>query len=171
MTRRTHMRLTNTIALMARAGDELVNPITGERIVFRKTTAETAGRLLEMDDFWTQPGHRAPEHVHPEMQERWEILAGTASFRIGGVERTAGPGEVVLAPPGVRHLAWNPTDEPVHLRIQMSPALRWEVFVERMFALASDGHRAQQGAPDPALMLELLREFPREIAPAPSTGV
>lgn len=48
---------------MARAGDELVNPITGERIVFRKTAAETAGRLLEMDDFWTQPGHRAPEHV------------------------------------------------------------------------------------------------------------
>ncbi len=50
---------------MARAGDELVNPITGERIVFRKTAADTDGTLLEMDDFWTQPGHRAPEHVHP----------------------------------------------------------------------------------------------------------
>jgi quercetin dioxygenase-like cupin family protein len=164
------MRLATTIALMARAGDELVNPITGERIVFRKTTSETAGRLLEMDDFWTQPGHRAPEHVHPEMQERWEVLAGTASFQIGGVERIAQPGEVVLAPPGVRHLAWNPTDEPVHLRIQMSPALGWEVFVERLFALASDGHRAQQGAPDPGLMLELLHEFPREIALVPASG-
>jgi quercetin dioxygenase-like cupin family protein len=107
---------------MVRAGDELVNPITGERIVFRKTAADTGGTLLEMDAFWTRPGHRAPEHGHPGMQERWEILAGTACFRIGGVERTAGPGEVVVAPVGVRHLAWNPTEEPVHLRIQMSPA-------------------------------------------------
>jgi quercetin dioxygenase-like cupin family protein len=154
---------------MARAGDELVNPMTGERIVFRKIAAETGGQLLEMDDFWTQPGHRASEHVHPDMQERWEILAGTACFRIDGVERTAGPGEMVIAPPGVAHLAWNPTEEPVHLRIQMSPALRWEVFIERLFALASDGHRRQQRAPDPVQMLELLREFPREIS-APSSG-
>jgi hypothetical protein len=33
--------------------DELFNPLTGERIVFRKTAAETGGVLLEMDDFWT----------------------------------------------------------------------------------------------------------------------
>lgn len=155
---------------MARAGDELVNPITGERIVFRKTAAETAGRLLEMDDFWTRPGHRAPEHIHPEMQERWEILTGTACFRIGGVERTAGPGEVVVAPAGVPHVAWNPTKEPVHLRIQMTPALRWEAFVERMFALAVDDLRDREGVSDPAPMLALLREFPREIALAPPGG-
>jgi antitoxin PrlF len=48
---------------MARAGDELVNPITCERIVFRKTAAETGGALLEMDDFWMRPGHRAPLEV------------------------------------------------------------------------------------------------------------
>jgi quercetin dioxygenase-like cupin family protein len=155
---------------MASAGDELVNPITGERIVFRRTAAETAGRLLEMDDFWTRPGHRAPEHIHPEMQERWEILGGTACFHIGGIERTAGPGEVVVAPAGVPHVAWNPTEEPVHLRIQMTPALRWEAFVERLFALAVDGRRDRDGAPDLLPMLELLREFPREIALAPSGG-
>jgi hypothetical protein len=60
---------------MASAGDELVDPATGERIVFCKTSAETAGGLLEMDAFWTRLGHRAPEHVHPEMQERWEVIA------------------------------------------------------------------------------------------------
>jgi quercetin dioxygenase-like cupin family protein len=149
---------------MARAGDELVNPITGERIVFRKTAADTEGTLLEMDDFWTQPGHRAPAHIHPEMQERWEIVAGTACFRIAGDERIAGPGEIVVAAPGVAHQAWNPTVEPVHVRIQMRPALRWETFVERLFALASDSPRSERGTPDPVLMLELLREFPREIA-------
>jgi mannose-6-phosphate isomerase-like protein (cupin superfamily) len=152
---------------MARVGDELVNPITGERIVFRKTAAETHGTLLEMDAFWTQPGHRAPAHLHPGMQERWEVISGAATFAVDGVERSAGPGEVVLAPPGVPHQAWNATVEPAHLRIQMRPALRWETFVERLFALAADGYRDGRSTPDPALMLELLREFPHEIALAP----
>src|SRR3712207_8985639 len=42
-------------------------------------------------------------------------------------------GEVV-APPGVPHEAWNPTDGPVRLRIEMRPALRWRAFVERLVA-------------------------------------
>lgn len=153
---------------MARAGDELVNPITGERIVFRRTAAETGGRLLEMEALWTRPGWRAAEHVHPEMQERWEVIAGAASFRIDGVEWTAGPGEKIVAEPAVPHLAWNLGGEPVRLRIQMRPALAWETFVERLFALAADAHAGKLGTPDPALVRELLGEFPREIAPAPS---
>lgn len=151
---------------MVRTGDKLVNPASGKRIVFIQTAADTDGRLLEMDNFWTRPGHRTPEHIHPEMQERWEVVVGTACFRVGGVERTAGAGEVVVAPPGVPHLAWNPTAEPVHPRIQMRPALRWERFIERLFALASDGDTDERGMPDPTLMNGLLREFPREIAPS-----
>jgi len=152
---------------MARAGDELLNPLTGERIVFLRTGADTGGELLELDDFWTQPGHRAPEHVHPAMQERWEIVAGTACFRIAGVQRIAGPGELVVAAPGVPHQAWNPSEQPVHLRIQMRPALRWEQFVERLFALARDAHSSGSSAPDPPALRKLMHEFPREIALAP----
>jgi hypothetical protein len=61
-----------------------------------------------------------------------------------------------VAPAGAPHLAWNPTDEPVRLRIEMRPALRWQELVERLFAGES-----------PAA---LLREFPRELAPPPSPG-
>jgi hypothetical protein len=43
--------------------------------------------------------------------------------------------------------------------------LRWETFVERLFALAADAHRRGHAQPDPRLLLELMREFPREIAP------
>jgi hypothetical protein len=34
---------------MAKAGDELVNPVTGLRTVFRKTAQETSGELLQVD--------------------------------------------------------------------------------------------------------------------------
>jgi mannose-6-phosphate isomerase-like protein (cupin superfamily) len=138
---------------MANAGETVVNPATGERVTFVKTAADTGGELLEMELVWPRPGKRAPAHVHPEMEERYEVLEGSAAFRIGDEERTAGPAEVVTVPPGTTHLAWNPTDQPVRLKVEFRPALRWEEFVVRLF----------RGDPVP----ELMREFVREIAPPP----
>ena len=123
------------------------NPRTGERVEFTRDD----GEVLEMELAWPRPGRRAAEHVHPVMEERYEVLAGRAAFRIGGVEREAGPGEVVVVPPGTPHLAWNPTDDEVRLRVEMRPPLRWREFVERLF-----------GGDDPA---ELLREYSREVTP------
>ena len=142
---------------MARAGETVENPATGERVTFVRPAADTGGELLEMELVWPRSGARAPEHVHPEMEERYEVLSGTAAFRIGGGEEpdfTAGPGAVVTVPPGTPHLAWNPTSEEVRLRVQFRPALRWEEFVVRLFA---------GNEPVSALM----REFRREIAPPP----
>jgi mannose-6-phosphate isomerase-like protein (cupin superfamily) len=138
---------------MARAGQTVENPATGERITFVRTAADTGGELLVMDDVWTRPGHRTPPHVHPEMEERWEVVSGRAAFRVGDEEVEAGPGETVVAPPGTPHVAWNPTADEVRLRIEMRPALRWEDFVVELFAGGDDAER----------LAGLLREFSREI--------
>ena len=53
------------------------NPRTGERIEFEVRTPE----LLVIDTVWTRPGHRAVEHVHPEMEECFEVIEGRAAFR------------------------------------------------------------------------------------------
>src|SRR5947199_10819946 len=103
---------------MATAGQTVVNAATGERVTFVKAAADTGGELLELELVWPRPGQRAPAHVHPEMEERYEVVEGTAAFRIGGEERTARAGEVVTVPPGTIHLAWNPTHEPVRLKVQ-----------------------------------------------------
>jgi quercetin dioxygenase-like cupin family protein len=139
---------------MATAGQTVVNAETGERVTFVKTAADTGGELLVLELVWPRPGQRAPEHVHPEMEERYEVVSGTAAFRVGGEERTAAPGEVVTVPPGTPHLAWNPTQGEVRLRVEFRPALRWEEFVVRLFA-------GEEPVPD------LMREFRREIAPPP----
>jgi hypothetical protein len=49
---------------MARAGDELVNQVTGLLTVFRKTARQTSGELLQVD--WIgEPGWTTgPDHVH-----------------------------------------------------------------------------------------------------------
>lgn len=150
---------------MARAGDEIFNPVTGERIVFLRTAADTGGELLEFDDFWTKPGHRAPEHVHPKMEESWQVLSGSPSFRIGGKELPATAGDVVVAPPGVPHMGWNAGGDEVYVRVRMRPALRWEEFMVRLFAMAEVGETDENGIPEPALIMPLLAEFRDEIAP------
>lgn len=127
----------------------IVNPATGEELSFLSETSE----LLVMENTWTHPDHRTVEHVHPGMEERWEVLEGVAAFRIGGAETVCGPGESVVAPPGVPHQAWNAGEGRVRLRIEMRPALRWREFVERLFA--------NGGAPEPGM----LAEFGREVAP------
>ncbi len=128
----------------------IVNPATGEEITFLSETPE----LLVMHSAWTRPGRRAAPHVHPAIEERWEVLEGTAAFRIGDEETTCGPGESVVAPRGVPHLAWNPGEEQVRLRIEMRPALRWREFVERLFAAG--------GVPDGALLREFADEIGRD---------
>ena len=72
---------------MARSGDQLDNPVTGLRTVFRATSEETGGELLQVewigDAFWTT----GPDHVHRLQEERFEVLSGTLGLSVDGVER------------------------------------------------------------------------------------
>jgi quercetin dioxygenase-like cupin family protein len=133
---------------MTGSGDPPVieSPRTGERVEFVAETADALTMLVT----WPRPGHRAAAHVHPGMTERWEVLEGRAAFRIDGVTVEAAAGSVVVAPPGRPHVAWNPTDAPVRLRITMTPPLRWAAFTRWFFA-----------GDDPAA---LLREYAAEVA-------
>ena len=121
------------------------NPRSGERVEFVSETSE----VLTMLTTWTRPGHRAAEHIHPNMEERFQVLEGRAAFAVDGIEVVATPGEVVVARPGSRHLAWNPTDAPVRLKVEMRPGLRWAEFTRRFFR-----------GDDP---VQLLREYSAEV--------
>lgn len=135
---------------------ELHNVAAQEKIVFRVTAEQSDGTLLEMDDFWHAPDHEVAAHLHPEMEETWTVVAGSVEFTIGDEEIFAGPGDVVVAPPGVRHSARN-AGGPAHLRVQMSPALRWQEFVTRYFELENDSDATEEG------FVRLLAEFGEEI--------
>ena len=130
----------------------VVNERTGEEVEFVVDTPE----LLQMDDTWTRPGHRALRHRHPGMEERWTIVEGRAAFEIDGVIVDAQEGTTGVAPVGRPHVAWNPTDGPVRLRIEMRPALRWAEFTRRFFA-----------GEDPAALLE---EYADEVVLTPLPG-
>lgn len=150
--------------MIGRENDIVVNRATGERIRFMLTAADTGGELLVMEDHWTRPGHVVPRHVHPGIEERWTVIEGRVAYSVDGVETVAGPGDSVVAPPGVPHSARDAGDGEVVVRIVMRPALRWEDFVRQLFALAGEDLDEDSAA---RASIELFGEFQPEIELAP----
>lgn len=149
---------------MARAGDTLEHPVTGERLAFLKTVRDTDGELLQVDFFMKGGGFVAAEHVHAYQEERFEVLSGSVRFRVRGQERDVGAGETMVVPTGTPHVWWNPSEEEAHLIVELRPALRTETFFETFFGLAKDGKvNPRSGLPNLFQLALLAREYEDEI--------
>jgi quercetin dioxygenase-like cupin family protein len=136
-------------APMIRAGDSIHNPVTGERIVFRQTSADTNGEAVVIETFVEPHGFVAAAHVHPSQEERFQVLRGTVGFKIGGKEQISGPGTRVTVPAGTSHKFWNAGEETAQFVCEVRPALQFESLLETMFALAADGKTNRKGMPNP----------------------
>jgi quercetin dioxygenase-like cupin family protein len=134
---------------MIRAGDTIENPVTGERLVFRKTSRETGGQAVVIETFVQPNGFVAAGHVHPGQEERFEVLRGSVGFKIGRKKLVAGPGQRITVPAGTAHKFWNAGDDEAHFVCEVRPALQFESLLETMFALATDGKTNRKGMPNP----------------------
>jgi quercetin dioxygenase-like cupin family protein len=147
---------------MARAGDVLENPISGQRIIFRKTASDTDGELLEVESVYTKPTpSRPPAHYHPHQEERFEVLSGRINVLVEGENRTYDEGEVFTVPPGVSHEIW--TEEAgTRVNWQTRPALKTEAFFETVWGLARAGKTNEKGVPNLLRVAVLCREYEDE---------
>jgi mannose-6-phosphate isomerase-like protein (cupin superfamily) len=102
------------------------NPVSGERIVIRRSARDTDGALLSFDLFLPPGKHVPAGHAHPGQEEQFTVLAGEMQFRIGGRHLVAGPGDIVRVPQGTSHWFGNRSSETVHAYVEARPALRLE---------------------------------------------
>ena len=134
---------------MIRTGQSIENPVTGERVVFRKTAADTNGELVVIDVFVEPGGFVAATHVHPSQEERFRVLAGTLEMRFGRDTVVARPGDSVVVPADTPHRFRNAGDETARFVCEVRPALQFEPLLQTMFALAVDGKTNRKGLPNP----------------------
>ena len=152
-------------------GQTLANPVTGERFRFTATAASTGGDLLAFD-FALRPGGAVPvPHVHPIQTERFEVVEGRMRFRVGLRTRYAGPGDIVVIPPGVAHAFANDGDVEARLRVEIRPALDMEDFLAEVVALAETGRMTRRGLPRNPLELARLARAYDHVAHAPLLSV
>lgn len=133
---------------MARAGDVIENPTTGERITFAKTASDTQGELLAFEYLVPPRTPGPPLHVHPYQEERFvEVLSGVLNARLGNDERRIGNGVTFTVSPGTPHTWRNEGTEEVRMLVEIRPAMRMEEVFETTFALARDGKTDARGVP------------------------
>jgi quercetin dioxygenase-like cupin family protein len=140
---------------MEGAGEQRVveDPALRQRLSFSRTTDED-GEVLHVE-MWVDPGGGVPPHVHPVMEERFEVLAGRPSFLAGRKWQDAGPGETVVAPPGVRHAYRNKGDEVAHVICHARPPSSLQGFLEDAAALGRSGKLTHHGLPkSPSALLQ-----------------
>jgi quercetin dioxygenase-like cupin family protein len=97
---------------------------------------------------WFEPGAHLPEHFHPTLEERWEVLDGTIELKLDGHWRsladTDGP---VRVGPYVRHEIRNSSGGPVRARAKVLPAGHLEEFLTEAAQAARDGVFTAGGLP------------------------
>ncbi|GAB3667049.1 cupin domain-containing protein [Halopiger thermotolerans] len=137
--------------------DEIANPVTGERIRFRRAT-ESALRF----EYRLAPGGFAVgkvDHVHPNQAERIAVESGRLGVRIDGDEWTATPGTRFSVLPGTAHTIWNEGPDEMRAVIELRPGLELRPFFETMFGLAREGRTNGWGLPGPLQLAVLADEY------------
>jgi quercetin dioxygenase-like cupin family protein len=148
---------------MAYTGQVIENPVSGERITFRRTAADTNGELLEFDVTLAPDGHVPGMHVHPAQEERFEVLSGSVRFQKGLRRITAEAGDVVVVEPGKAHRFENAGELGAVMRVEVRPALEMERLFETAVALAEEGRVTSKGMPKPLDLALFVREFKDEV--------
>jgi mannose-6-phosphate isomerase-like protein (cupin superfamily) len=140
---------------MVQPGDVIENPVTGERITFVRTSAQTGGAVAEMDLDLSPAAFLAAEHIHLRQEEKFEVLEGLIRLRCRGEESVCGPGETVVVPAGSPH-AWAPDgDQGARVRITFTPGAGIEEFFDEFFRLGREGRTDAKGMPSPFVTARL----------------
>jgi quercetin dioxygenase-like cupin family protein len=157
---------------MARAGQIIHNPVSGERIEFLRTAADTDGELLEFELELSADGRVPGAHVHPEQEERFHVLEGKMKFRLGMRTIVAEAGESVVVPAGRVHKFKNAGDGPARARVEVEPALDMEDLLYTSAELAHEGNVMSSGMPKPLHLALFVKRFRREVrAPFPPASM
>ncbi len=157
---------------MARVGDTIEHPYSGERLTFLETGATTGGEYLKVRIEMAPGGSLPRPHIHPHAEERFEVVDGRVQIKTAGRTRVAETGETVIIPRGADHVWGNPFAESAAVAVTVNPALDLETFFETWFGLARDG-KVNPRTQVPTLLQAVLvmHDFRAEIGMSGFAGV
>ena len=133
---------------MSLKNNTIVNQVTGEKIIFSKTSKDTNGEYITYD-YYAKPNQPiSPKHFHPIAEESFEIISGNVRFEIDGEIKDAKAGDYVVIKPGSVHTGYNVGNEKMYLKAKIKPALHFEEYYRTCFNLAKGGKVNKKGLPN-----------------------
>lgn len=119
-----------------RLSDQLHDRRTGQHLTFRPAAGPARGSRLDVA-VRLEPGGRVPTHAHLRQDERVTVTAGSIHVRVGRLERTLGPGDVVEVPRRVRHTVRNAGTSDARFMLEVRPARHMHAALTTLFALSA----------------------------------
>jgi mannose-6-phosphate isomerase-like protein (cupin superfamily) len=114
--------------------DRVHDPVHGSSYAFRRD-----GDTLWVET-WFADGAHLPEHFHPSLDERWEVLDGAARVKLGGAWRDLVPADgPIMVTRGLRHELRNTSGGETRLRTEVTPAGRLQEFLTETARGAREG--------------------------------
>lgn len=122
------------------------------------TILAAAPDRLEVEVRYTAGG-KPPKHLHPEQDERFEVLAGELFVEFAGEVHELGAGEAIEIPRGAVHRMWSAGEQPTRATWTTAPAGRTEQWFRAIDALSREGRLGADGMPGPLAFAVLLTEY------------
>jgi mannose-6-phosphate isomerase-like protein (cupin superfamily) len=145
---------------MTSKGNTVEHPVTGERITFLETSAETNGEYATFELRVRPQGFVAAPHIHPHAEESFEIRSGSFTFVVDGEERQVRAGDGATVPAGAAHAWWNSGAEEGVAIVEFRPGWKTEEFFESFFGLAQDGKvNPKTGLPSLLWLASIFRAY------------
>ena len=148
------------------------------RMRSRFTPTQEDGRDVLLVETWVDPGGGVTPHVHPAMEERFEVLEGRCEFLSGRRWTALGPGEVATIAPGTRHAFRNRGDVTTRIVCRATPPSTLQAFLEDAAAMSRAGAITRRALPrswDGLLRAAVLAHHHRDmvtlLAPLPPPAI
>lgn len=132
---------------MAYKGQILTNPITGETVEILATSKESEGKYTQFKISIKKGGGFSVEHIHIAVDEEFEVLSGTLTYKLNGKDGKLNAGNSMTFPKGEPHTHWNNDDEDLVMIQTVRPSLDMDRFISTLFGLAADNKLDKTGQP------------------------
>jgi quercetin dioxygenase-like cupin family protein len=140
-------------------GDTLHNPVTGERAIVLESPSESTDCRL-VAEVRLRPGAAVVgEHLHPGIDESFEILEGQLGYRLEDTEGTAKAGDRIDVPGRSWHDWWHEGEGEATVRVTITPGDRFEQMIRTLWGLACDGRTNAKGMPRLLQLVAISAEF------------
>jgi mannose-6-phosphate isomerase-like protein (cupin superfamily) len=152
------------------------DPVLRMRSRFWRTTEDSC-EVLHIET-WVDPGGGVTPHIHPAMDERFEVLDGRPEFLAGRSWKETQPGDTVRVPPGTRHAFRNRGAEVAHFVGHATPPSTLQEFLEDAAGLSRAGGISRRALPrnldgllQAAVMAHHYRDMVTLLAPLPPPAI
>jgi len=126
----------------------IINPLYKDTVTFIKTSAESDGRISELE-ITLLTGGKNPIHYHKSYSETFTAIDGEVGVGLGKKrKKILKTGESFIVEPNTLHYWFNPTDKEIKFKVEIKPGHEgFENSLKILYGMASDGLTDKNGIP------------------------